>query len=271
MSTATSTAVAGSPTVGWNLARQALVASLLAPTVVLLGWYGLPILEVVEVVVFLVALTALAVANVVWKNRWLQLSGGLGIAAFAALNIPFIGPELVRPDHYPTYFVAWMAVLSGVTGLVAGIAGFADAKRGRLGAPRWGGLAPAAILLALGFAAGTLAAALGMQMAPAPGTGTVALTPDAQVDASIEAFAYAPDPVRVARDTLTRLTLTNHDGEMHTFTVEGLGIDADVAPGKSVDVWLKPDEAGTFAIHCKPHSTPTDAGRDGMVGTLVVT
>lgn len=263
----------GTATRRWTLARQALIASLVLPPLVVVGFYGTPILQVIEVVAFLGVLLALAAANVWSANRWLMLASGIATAAFTALNLPFIYPELARPDHYPSYFVGWFAVLTGGIGLTAGIAGFVDARRHRFGAPRWGGLGAAALLVAVGFAGGTLAAGLSMRYAPVAGAGTVALVPDSTVAVAIEEFTFPADPITVASGEIVRIAVTNHDSELHTFTVDGLAIDADVGPGKTVDVWLQADTPGTYELYCKPHSSPAGEGdaREGMVGTLIVT
>lgn len=255
----------------WTLARQALVASLVLPPLVIFGFYGTPILQVIEVVVFLGILLALAAANVWSANRWLMLTSGIVTAAFTALNLPFIYPELARPDHYPTYFVGWLAVITGGVGLTAGIAGFVDARRHRFGAPRWGGLGAAALLVSVGFAGGTMVAAFAMRYAPVSGAGTVAITPDATVSVAIAELRFPADPITVASGEIVRLAITNHDNELHTFTVDGLAIDADVGPGKTVDVYLQADAPGTYQLYCKPHSTPAGDAREGMVGTFIVT
>lgn len=262
---------ARTPTRSWTLARMTLVASLVLPPLVILGFYGTPILEVVPVVAFLAILLAFAAANVWSANRWVMLAGGIATAAFTALNLPFIYPELARPDHYPTYFVGWLAVLTGSIGLTAGIAGFIDARRHRFGAPKWGGIGAAVLLVSVGFAGGTLAAGLAMRYAPVAGAGTVALSADSTVAVALADVSFPAEPVTIASGEIVRIAITNHDSELHTFTVDGLAIDADVGPGKTVDVWVQADTPGTYELYCKPHSSPAGDAREGMVGTLIVT
>ena len=54
------------------------------------------------------------------------------------------------------------------------------------------------------------------------------------------------------------------EAQFHTFTVEALGIDEDVNPGKSVEFTYTFDKAGTYDLICIPHQTL------GMTGSITV-
>lgn len=255
----------------WTLSRISVVATLLLPVVTIVAFLGIQIVLIPEVGPMFAVFLALAVANVWRANRWLQLSGGLAVFAFGALNAVFIAAELVRPDHYPTFFLGWLAVLCAAVGLTAGIAGFADAKRHRFLAPRWAGVGATLLLLASGFALGLFTASAATRFADTGPTANVALTPEAEVAVDVSDFAFGDGTLTIGAGELTRITLTNLDPETHTFTIDALGIDADVLAGKTTEVWLRVAAPGTYEIYCKPHSTPLDGGgREGMTGTLIV-
>lgn len=254
----------------WTLPRWTVLVSLLLPVVALPAFLGTQILVVPEVAPFFLAFVLLG-AVIVWRaDRWLLLAGGVVAFAFAALNFAFIYGELVRPDHYPIYFLAWLAVLGGLAGLTGGVAGFVDARRHRFGSPRWGGIGAALVLLGAGFAGGSLVATAGMHLAQTPVAASVSLVPDASVEVSIESFAFGGGTIAIPADRIVKLTLTNADPETHTFTIDALAIDQDVPAGKGAEVWLRAPP-GTYEVYCKPHSTAVEGDREGMVATLVVT
>jgi plastocyanin len=75
----------------------------------------------------------------------------------------------------------------------------------------------------------------------------------------IEKFAYQT-PVSVSPGAT--VTVMNMDGEAHTVTADsGSAFDVKAAPGAST-TFTAPTKPGTYAFHCKIHST--------MHGTLVV-
>jgi heme/copper-type cytochrome/quinol oxidase subunit 2 len=258
-----------SPRPAWSLARQVLAVSLLLPTLILLGTSGPAILAVPPVVVFL-ALHLVAAAFFFWKgDRWSALLGGIALFAFAAMNLPFIGPELVRPDHGAIFAVGHSAILVGVAGLVSGIAVFREARAGVSPPPRWGAPGAMFALVAVGAMLGVGFTGFAASYIPSPGAGSVALTPEATVDVTIEDFAYSPATVSIPADKIVRIRVTNEDRELHTFSVDGLSLAADVPPGKTAEIWVKTDKAGDYQIYCKPHSEGGET-REGMTATLTV-
>jgi plastocyanin len=62
----------------------------------------------------------------------------------------------------------------------------------------------------------------------------------------------------------TTLILKNKGKKKHTFTVEKLGIDAEVQPGKEINITVKPKQAGTYELICRYHF------QEGMVGKVIV-
>ena len=63
-------------------------------------------------------------------------------------------------------------------------------------------------------------------------------------------------------DTVT--FVLSAESEFHTFSVDDLGIDAQVDGGTTSTLTFTFDRAGTFVLYCLPHET------QGMVGTITV-
>ncbi|WP_423778517.1 cupredoxin domain-containing protein, partial [Enterococcus faecium] len=56
----------------------------------------------------------------------------------------------------------------------------------------------------------------------------------------------------------------NKGKKEHTFTVEKLGIDAEVQPGKAINLNVKPNQPGTYELICRYHV------QQGMTGQVIV-
>lgn len=255
----------------WGLARQVLAVSLLLPTALLVGAFGFAILTVPPVVGFLAAQLVAAVLVLWTGNRWASLLGGLAVFALAALNLPFVAPELVRPDHGAMFAVGNALVLTGLAGLVSGVAAFRKAPAPARPQPRWGAPGAVLALVAAGAILGVGYTGFAARYIPSPGSGSVALEPEATQEVTISDFAFHPEKVSIPADKIVRIRVTNEDRELHTFSVDGLSLAADVPPGKTVDVWVKTDAAGDYQVYCRPHSEAgSDGAREGMTATLTV-
>jgi len=62
-------------------------------------------------------------------------------------------------------------------------------------------------------------------------------------------FAFTPDHITLKRGEAVTLRLTSED-VTHGFFVRALKADELIEPGKTVDVKVKPDTAGTFTVIC---------------------
>lgn len=60
------------------------------------------------------------------------------------------------------------------------------------------------------------------------------------------------------------VTVKNEGKAPHTFTIDELRVDQEVAPGKSITIKLSPAEPGEFNFYCKYHVA------SGMRGSLLV-
>ncbi|GAA0343520.1 cupredoxin domain-containing protein [Bacillus carboniphilus] len=75
---------------------------------------------------------------------------------------------------------------------------------------------------------------------------------------------FNPKEINIPSGKSTTLKLMNKGKKEHTFTVEALGIDAEVLPGKERTITVKPDKPGTYELICRYHE------KQGMVGKVVV-
>jgi plastocyanin len=75
---------------------------------------------------------------------------------------------------------------------------------------------------------------------------------------------FNPKVITIPNGTTTTLILKNKGKKEHTFTVEKLGIDAEVQPGKEKNITVKPKQPGTYELICRYHL------QEGMVGKVIV-
>ncbi len=75
---------------------------------------------------------------------------------------------------------------------------------------------------------------------------------------------FNPEVITIPTGTATTLILKNKGKEEHTFTVEKLGIDAEVQAGKEKTITVQPKQPGTYELICRYHF------QEGMVGKVIV-
>lgn len=75
---------------------------------------------------------------------------------------------------------------------------------------------------------------------------------------------FNPKVITILNGKTTPLILKNEGKKEHTFTVEKLGIDAEVQPGKEKTITVKPTNPGTYELICRYHF------KEGMVGKVIV-
>ena len=75
---------------------------------------------------------------------------------------------------------------------------------------------------------------------------------------------FNPKVITIPNGRTTTLILKNKGKKKHTFTVEKLGIDAEVQPGKEKTITVKPKQPGTYELICRYHF------QEGMVGKVIV-
>jgi plastocyanin len=75
---------------------------------------------------------------------------------------------------------------------------------------------------------------------------------------------FNPKVITIPNGTATTLILKNKGKKEHTFTVEKLGVDAEVQPGKEKTITVNPKQPGTYELICRYHF------QEGMVGKVIV-
>ncbi|AZU61943.1 cupredoxin domain-containing protein [Neobacillus mesonae] len=75
---------------------------------------------------------------------------------------------------------------------------------------------------------------------------------------------FNPNVITIPNGKTTTLILKNKGKKEHTFTVEKLGIDAEVQSGKETTITVKPNMPGTYELICRYHLNK------GMVGKVIV-
>ena len=75
---------------------------------------------------------------------------------------------------------------------------------------------------------------------------------------------FNPKVITIPNGRTTTLILKNQGKKEHTFTVEKLGIDAEIQPGTEKTITMKPEKPGTYELICRYHF------QEGMVGKVIV-
>ncbi|WNS76488.1 cupredoxin domain-containing protein [Bacillus sp. DTU_2020_1000418_1_SI_GHA_SEK_038] len=84
------------------------------------------------------------------------------------------------------------------------------------------------------------------------------------IEVELNDDSFNPKVITIPNGTTTTLILKNKGKKEHTFTVEKLGIDAEVQPGKEKTITVKPTQTGTYELICRYHF------QEGMVGQVIV-
>ncbi|MGN1402523.1 MAG: cupredoxin domain-containing protein [Bacillus sp. (in: firmicutes)] len=75
---------------------------------------------------------------------------------------------------------------------------------------------------------------------------------------------FNPKVITISNGRTIKLILKNKGKKEHTFTVEKLGIDAEIQPGKEKTITVKSKDPGTYELICRYHFN------EGMVGKVMV-
>jgi plastocyanin len=75
---------------------------------------------------------------------------------------------------------------------------------------------------------------------------------------------FNPKTITIPNGKTTTFLLKNAGKKEHTFTVQKLGIDAEVQPGKAKTITVTPKQPGTYELICRYHF------QEGMAGQIIV-
>jgi uncharacterized cupredoxin-like copper-binding protein len=87
-----------------------------------------------------------------------------------------------------------------------------------------------------------------------------------EVQVTLDEYSFTPENIEVGLGQQVQLTVTNTGALAHTFTAPDLGINLEVAGGKTESTIFSADKAGVFELTC------TVAGHEqlGMTGQIFV-
>ncbi|MCI0765817.1 cupredoxin domain-containing protein [Bacillus sp. TL12] len=94
------------------------------------------------------------------------------------------------------------------------------------------------------------------------GVVTQPIEPVKVIEVELNDDYFNPKVITIPIGRTTTLILKNQGNKEHTFTVEKLGIDAEVQPGKEKNITVKPNKPGTYELICRYHF---QKGMDGQV------
>ena len=129
---------------------------------------------------------------------------------------------------------------------------------------------PAAPYKGLGFRTVEVKAATGeMIITEHPvtsGEDPVMETAGRSIQITAKRFEYSPNQITIKKGVPVTLELTSLD-RTHGFNCPGLGVRADIEPGKKTIVRLMPQKTGVFEFHCDVFC---GEGHEGMTGEIIV-
>jgi cytochrome c oxidase subunit 2 len=96
---------------------------------------------------------------------------------------------------------------------------------------------------------------------------TIAEEKEQVIQITAKRFEYSPKDITVKKGVPVVLEFTSLD-RLHGFDCPGLGIRADIRPGKVTQVRFVPQKVGIFPFHCDNFC---GSGHEGMRGTITVT
>jgi uncharacterized cupredoxin-like copper-binding protein len=79
-------------------------------------------------------------------------------------------------------------------------------------------------------------------------------------------MSYDPDSFTISAGEDHEVTIDNTDGQLHTFTIDELDVDVEVAGGESETTTLNVPDAGEYTFYC----TVPGHREAGQEGTLTV-
>ena len=261
-------AVNARSTAMWLMPIAAVVEALITINVMLSIGFVPPL------VVFLVILGAIAVLGFVRPGPRVFLIGGIVLAVFIAMNLPFAIDGLIHPIGTSHAWTDIIAIVVGVIGAIAGFAAFVELRRRQpavraLRAP----LGEAAAILVVGVLVGTSYVSINgfgtLEGAPGLGVANGVVTAPAQapveLDAAGSVFTQKTLQLRMGAGTVY---VVNTDAGPHTFDIElnGRVLSYPVPAHSTAAVVLDLAAAGRYTYWCA-----IPGHRSTMEGTLEVT
>lgn len=225
------------------------------------------------VLVSAVVMTAVLAAVLLRPGRWAYLFGAIGFVFLTAGNGPIIIDGIVHPLTTDHQWKEAVAMIVSVTGLVAGVAAFVEARRGAAVTPAL--VAPLGEALAMMVAGAIVGATvIGLtayaqaQASPGAGVANAVVEAPAQPPVALTASGtrFLNRDLKLQAGSGT-VYVVNQDATAHTFDIDlGAKHYSWPVPAKSTVAVVLPLTAGRYTFYC---AIPGHRGA-GMEGTLTV-
>jgi plastocyanin len=221
-------------------------------------------MDVGEELGFFLGVAALALLASFLVSRfgtWAKVVG-IVVALLGAMAMFWTAFGLSHPASVFDFLPGLMVIPGALLAISCCVAAIVAGKRGHLTAEATGGEAKG-IRIALAVVGVAALVSGGMTFA-----GRSSVDADASTTVTAKNFEFAGS-YRVEGGS--QIVVSNEDAFFHTVTIDELGIDVALTPGRSVAVDV-PDRPGTYVLYCKPHTgNPQDPGEDDMASKLIVT
>jgi len=223
--------------------------------------------------VFLVVLVAIAVLGFVRPRPRVFVTGGIVLAVFIAMNLPFAIDGLIHPIGTSHAWTDIIAIVVGVTGAIAGFAAFAELRRDKpavrgFRAPIGEALAILVVGVLVGASYVSISGFRTLEGTPGLGVANGVITAPAQapveLDATGSTFSQKTLQLRSGPGTVY---VVNADASPHTFDIElnGRVLSYPVPARSTAAVVLDLAAAGRYTYWCA-----IPGHRSTMEGTLEV-
>jgi plastocyanin len=252
----------------WLMPIAALVEALI--TILVMSSIGF----IPPLVVFLVILGAIAVLGFVRPGPRVFLIGGIVLAVFIAMNLPFAIDGLIHPIGTSHAWTDIVAIVVGIAGAIAGFAAFVELRRGQpvvraLGSP----IGEALAILVVGVLVGTSYVSISgfrtLEGTPGLGVANGVITAPAQAPVELDAIGstFSQKTLQLSTGPGT-VYVVNADAGPHTFDIElnGRVLSYPVPARSTAAVVLDLAAAGRYTYWCA-----IPGHRSTMEGTLEVT
>lgn len=251
----------------WLMPIAALVEALIAINVMLSIGFIPPL------VMFLVILGVIAVLGFVRPGPRVFLIGGIVLAVFMTMNLPFAIDGLIHPIGTSHAWTDIVAIVVGIAGAIAGFAAFVELRRGQPVARALGGpIGEALAILVVGVLVGTSYVSISgfRTLGGTPGLGVAngVITAPAQAPVELDATgsAFTQKTLQLSTGPGT-VYVVNSDAGPHTFDIElnGRILSYPVPAHSTAAVVLDLPAVGRYTYWCA-----IPGHRSTMEGTLVV-
>ncbi|HEY2812515.1 MAG TPA: cupredoxin domain-containing protein [Acidimicrobiales bacterium] len=196
----------------------------------------------------IIAILLLASAIRLRRDGAGQKLATVSFVLFLLVNVVLAAPGLFVPASFGSFAITWLALITSVVGVIAGIASW----RGRAGGPAVARVALVATAFGVLAVIVGLVASVGFTDAK-PASGDIVIT--------AKGSEFHPATLTAAHGQVS-FFLDNQDNTLHNFHIVGAGGSIPNMPANHkvrVTISLNP---GTYEYHCDLH--------DGMKGTITI-